>query len=284
MNLAPEPPTMDLASASRRGRPNEERTVDLSAQSARHLLPDGLTSTDPAPPPDLPTPDLATLPEATWHDESGKPFALAPARTGIHLGTGRDGRPVALDCPRAEGTRIAVLGESLFGRVVALRLLATGSMVTAATKDPGRWSGIRAAVGGRLAFTEDPGAWPRQTPAPPGVDAGPQALVCDQRRAPSTAAAAGPWRTVLHVTRRAPRLPRGGAFWHRPDAVLALGAEYAEPIGYLLGPEAARLTSELAPGEIVLFRPTATEILRPDIAPGENALLTPGAPPPAPRR
>ncbi|MDT0341293.1 hypothetical protein [Streptomyces litchfieldiae] len=272
---APEPTTLDLAP---RGRvPSEPRTIALIPPRPRPPGPGGPVPARPAPDqPPLPTPDLATLPEAGWRDDTGTPFALTPARFGIHLGTARDGRPVALPCPRPEAICIAVLGEPLFGRLVALRLLATGAMVTAATREPGPWRGIRHAAGEQLAFTDDPAAWPRHTPAPPGVDAGPQALVSDQRRPPPAAVTAGPWRTVLHV---APSLPRGSAFWRRPHVLLALGAEHAEAIGRLLGPEAARLTSGLAPGEIVLFRPTATEILRPDIAPGENALLTPGAPP-----
>ncbi|TDC22475.1 hypothetical protein E1265_15620 [Streptomyces sp. 8K308] len=191
----------------------------------------------------------------------------------MHLGTGRDGRPVALPCPGPTGTRVAALGESLFGRLLALRLLATGALVTAATREPGPWQGIRRAAGERLAFAEEPAAWPRHTPAPPAVDAGPQALVSDQRRAPSSALAAGPWRTVLHVTRNP---PRGAAFWHRPDVLLALGAEYADAVGRLLGPEAAGLTARLTSGEVVLFRSDATEVLRPDIAPGEHEILTAG--------
>ncbi len=111
-------------------------------------------------------------------------------------------------------------------------------------------------------------------PRTAAVGAGPQAFVSDRHRGPSSAA--GPRRTVRHVTRD---VPRGAAFRHRPDVLLALGAEYAEAVGRLLGPQAARLTSRLVPGEIVLFGPTATEVLRPDIAPGENAVLTPGAPP-----
>ncbi|GAB2882631.1 hypothetical protein [Streptomyces mayteni] len=219
------------------------------------------------------TPELGTLPAAIWRDDTAAPFTLAPAQVGVHLGTGRDGRSVALPCPGPAGTRVAALGESLFGRLVALRLLAVGALVTAAVREPAAWQGLRRAAGDRLAFTDTPAAWPRHTPAPPAVDAGPQALVCDLRRPPSAAAAAGPWRTVVHVTRNA---PRGAAFWHRPDALLALGAEHAEAVGRLLGPAAARVTAELAPGEIVLFRPTAAEILRPDIAPGENAVLTAG--------
>ncbi|ONK16070.1 hypothetical protein [Streptomyces sp. MP131-18] len=271
----PEPTTLALVP---RGRgPSEPRTLALTGPRPSPPGPAGPAPTGPAvAAPDPPIPDLSTLPDAAWQDDTGTPFTLTPARAGIHLGTDRDGRPVALPCPRPEGTGIAVLGESLFGRLIALRLLATGVVVTAATREPGQWRSIRHAAGERLAFSEDPAAWPRHAPAPPAVDAGPQALVSDQRRAPSSAVAAGPWRTVLHVTRT---IPRGAAFWHRPDVLLALGAEYAEAVGRLLGPEAAHLTARLAPGEIVLFRPTATEILRPDIAPGESAVLTPGAPP-----
>lgn len=279
----PEARTLDLAA---RGRAPSAATLDLTAALTRRrpVRPaEPAPSAEPAGPPAAPpaarsTPELATLPEATWSGESGTPLALTPARVGIHLGTGRDGRPVALPCPRPEGTRLAVLGEPLFGRLVALRLLATGSVVTAATRDPGPWLNLRRVTGDRLAFADDPAAWPRRTPAPPGVASGPQALVSDQRRAPSSALASGPWRTVLHVTRDA---PRGAAFWHRPDVLLALGAEYAETVGRHLGPEAADLTGRLAPGEIVLFRPATqvATVLRPDFAPGEHALLTPTAPP-----
>jgi hypothetical protein len=276
------PPDLTLDLSARGGAPPDS-TIDLTSTRPRRPSnrPSGPTSPAPAPPEPsttgLSTPELAALPEATWRDDTGTPFALMPARVGIHLGTGREDQPVALPCPGPAGNRIAVLGEPLFGRLVALRLLATGAMVTAATGDPGPWQSMRRAAGDRLAFADDPAAWPRHTPAPPGVDAGPQALVSDQRRAPSSAVATGPWRTVIHVTREA---PRGAAFWQRPDVLLALGADHAEAVGRLLGPEAARLTSQLSPGEIVLFRPAATEILRPDIAPGENALLTPAVPSP----
>ncbi|MFD5322027.1 hypothetical protein [Streptomyces sp. NPDC127098] len=264
---APDPFTP--VPVARRHAPADDRTVDLSAPRPG---PRGGTGAAPAAPVPA-TPDLSTLPETTWDDDVEAPFALAPAQAGVHLGTGRDGRPVALPCPGPAGTRVAAVGESLFGRLIALRLLATGALVTAAARDPGPWQGIRRAAGDRLAFTEDPAAWPRHTPAPPAVDAGPQALVSDQRRAPSSALAAGPWRTVLHVTRNP---PRGAAFWHHPDVLLALGADHADAVGRLLGAEAARLTSLLAPGEVVLFRVGTAEVLRPDIAPGEHEILTAG--------
>jgi hypothetical protein len=228
------------------------------------------------------TPDLAAVPASAWRDHldldeagAGPGAALmTPAQAGIHLGTGRDGRPVSLPAPGPAGTRIAVLGEALFGRLMALRLLAAGAQVSADTRVPEEWQWIRRAAGDGLSLTDEPGAWPARRPAPPGLGAGPQALISDRRRPPPAAAAAGAWRTVLHVTRTAPR--RVG-FWSDPDALLALDASHAEAVGHLLGGEAARHTAQLAQGEIILFRPTATEVLRPDIAPGETALLTPAA-------
>ncbi len=218
-------------------------------------------------------PDLATLPAAEWRDDTPRPgLHLAPARSGIHLGTTTDGRPVALPAPGPAGTRIAVLGEPLFVRLVALRLLAVGAHVTAATRDVDPWKVVSEAAGERLLVTDDPAPWPRHTPAPPTVDAGPQALVTDLRRAPSAALADGPWRTVVHVT---PTVPRRTGFWNDPDVLLALSAGYAEQVGQVLGREAAHHTAQLASGQIICFRPTATEILRPDISPGEKALLTP---------
>jgi hypothetical protein len=224
------------------------------------------------------TPDPATLPAAVWREDPESPDGpgiLTPASSGIHLGTSRDGQPVALPAPGPAGLRVAVLGETLFGRLMALRLLAVGTMVTAATRVPDQWSGIHAAAGDRLKFTENPAAWPADTPAPPSVDAGPQALVSDQRRPPSPATASGAWRTVLHVTSEA---TRRFAFWHLPDALLALDASHAEAVGHLLGRESAQHTADLAPGEVILFRPhtATTEVLRLDIAPGETAILTPG--------
>ena len=222
-------------------------------------------------------PDVAGLPATHWPDEqqTEADCRLVPAHTGIHLGTDRSGQPVALPAPGPAGTRIGVLGESLFGRLFALRLLAVGAQVTAATRGPDHWAGVAAAAGDRLAVHDTIPAWPPRPPAPPTVADGPQALVCDLRRAPHVALAAGPWRTVLHVARNA---PRRSAFWLAADAVLALDANFAEPVERVLGADAARLTAGLAPGEIALFRATGAEILRPDISPGETALLTPGRP------
>ncbi|MEO3755873.1 hypothetical protein [Streptomyces sp. B6B3] len=222
--------------------------------------------------PDLVTPDLTALPVAEWKDDTRAPIRLTPARTGVHLGRRDNGEPVALPVPGPAGTRVAVLGESLFVRMVALRLLAVGAHVTAATKAPYRWNAIRDVAGERLLVTEDPAPWPRATPAPPTVDAGPQVLVTDLRRAPSAALADGPWRTVIHVTRTA---PRRAAFWSHPDALVALSAAQADQVGHLLGREAAHRTSQLTAGQIILFRPGSSEILRPDVSPGEKALLTP---------
>ncbi|MGP4109449.1 hypothetical protein ACTWP5_00850 [Streptomyces sp. 4N509B] len=230
---------------------------------------------------------LATVPATTWRDgldepdelhgldgadRTGAPL-LFPARAGVHLGTDQGGKPVSLPAPGPAGTRVAVLGESLFCRLVALRLLAVGVQVTADTRLPAEWRRVRQAAGGRLSFTRDPATWPALPPAPPAVGAGPQALVSDQHRPPPASAAAGPWRTVLHVTRGTPR--RAG-FWDAPDALLALGPTYAAAVALLLGREAGRRTARLASGEVILFRADGAEVLRPDIAPAETALLTPG--------
>ncbi|RKN10970.1 hypothetical protein D7319_07495 [Streptomyces radicis] len=211
-----------------------------------------------------------------WGDASPAPFRLVPADAGVHLGTGRDGRPVRLAAPGPAGVRIGVFGESLFGRLFALRLLAVGARVTAATRVPEQWTGLAGAAGDRLVIGDSAAGWLRHVPAPPTVGAGPQALVCDQRRPPPAATAEGPWRTVLHVTRGA---PRSSAFWGSAHAVLALDAQFADAVGRILGDRAARATAALAPGEIALFTPGAGhEVLHPDIAPGETALLTPNLP------
>ncbi|WP_283742515.1 hypothetical protein [Streptomyces iconiensis] len=75
----------------------------------------------------------------------------------------------------------------------------------------------------------------------------------------------------MHVRRQ---VPRHGSFWHHLDAVLTLGADIADAVDPECGPEAARSTAALAPGEIALFRGTFTHVLRPDTAPAERSLLT----------
>ncbi|MDT0347690.1 hypothetical protein [Streptomyces litchfieldiae] len=212
------------------------------------------------------------LPTATWRDAGGPPFRLTPAHAGVLLGTNRAGRAVTLPAGPAP-TRIAVLGESLFGRLFGLRMLAVGARVTAATRVPDEWQGIARVAGDRLTVADSAAGWPTRPPAPPTGEGGPQALVCDLRRPPPAILASGAWRTVLHVTRDA---PSRSFFWSAPDALLALDARFADAAGRVLGTEAARLTAALTPGEIILFRPSGTEILRPDISPAETALLTPG--------
>ncbi|MFD5319626.1 hypothetical protein [Streptomyces sp. NPDC127098] len=211
-------------------------------------------------------------PTAHWRDDPGAPFRLTRADAGVQLGTSRDGRVVTLPAGPAP-TRVAVLGESLFGRLFGLRMLAVGARVTAATRVPDQWRPLARVAGDRLTIADRVTAWPTLPPAPPAQEGGPQALVCDLRRPPPATLANGPWRTVLHVTRDA---PRRSYFWSAPDALLALDARFADTTGRLLGAEAARLTATLAPGEVILFRPTGTEILRPDISPAETTLLTPG--------
>ncbi|ONK12465.1 hypothetical protein [Streptomyces sp. MP131-18] len=220
------------------------------------------------------TPDLTTLPATSWQDASVPAFGLLPGQAGVHLGTTAAGQPVSLAAPGPAGSRIAVLGESLFSRLFALRLLGVGARVTAATRVPDQWSSVGEAAGDRLVVTDNVAGWPAAPPAPPTVADGPQALMCDLRRAPPAGLAEGPWRTVLHVTRNA---PRRSVFWSTADAVLALDARFAEPVGRLLGEEAARRTAVLAAGEIIVFRPgAAADVLSLDISPGETALLTPG--------
>lgn len=229
------------------------------------------------------------LPTTHWQDTAltppdpaparATPVRLTPAHAGVRLGTNRDGQPVVLAVGPAP-TRIAVLGEALFGRLFGLRMLALGARVTAATRTPGAWRGIARAAGDRLTVTETVTGWPATPPAPPSQDSGPQTLVCDLPRPPSATLAAGAWRTILHVTQDA---PRRSPFWTAPDALFALDARFADATGRLLGDEAARLTATLSRSEIILFRPTGTDILRVDIAPAEKALLTPGLTPQPPR-
>ncbi|MYV60898.1 hypothetical protein GTW37_16840 [Streptomyces sp. SID4931] len=198
---------------------------------------------------------------------------MLPVDSGIHLGTDRAGAPVTLAVLGPRAIRIGVLGESLFGRLLACRLVAAGAAVTAVTRGPSLWTPLQAACGARLAVTEDPGAWPPCHGAAPGPGPGPQALVTDLRRPPGRAVGEGPWTTVVHVARRA---PARSAHWQRPDAVLVLGAPYADAVAPVLGPDAGRLTASLEQGEIALFRPGRADALRPDIAPAETSLLRPG--------
>ncbi|NJP65741.1 hypothetical protein HCJ92_05415 [Streptomyces sp. ventii] len=197
---------------------------------------------------------------------------MTPARAGLHLGTDREGNAVSLSAPGPTGTRIGVLGESLFGRLFALRLLGLGARVTAVTRVPDKWALLREAAGDRLTMAGTAAGWPAYEPEPPTVGDGPQVLVTDQRRAPSAAAADGHWRTVLHVTRSA---PARSAFWSAADVVLALGAPFAEAAGRVLGEDARRFAEGLGGGEIALFWPDGAHVLRPDIAPAETELLTP---------
>ncbi|MEU7316442.1 hypothetical protein [Streptomyces sp. NPDC007083] len=224
-------------------------------------------------------PGLVGLPATRWNTggvgggaQAGSGFPLYDALAGIHLGTDRTGRSVTL---RAVGVRIGVLGESLFGRLLACRLLAIGVQVTAVTRGPALWGTLGDAAGDRLLLDDDPGSWPSRAPQPLGVDNGPQALISDVRRAPPVPAreGSGRWCTAVHVRRQA---PRHGGFWHGLDALLALGPSFAGAVLPVAGEYAAQVTASLEPTEIVLFRAGATEILRPDIAPAETALLTPG--------
>ncbi|WP_227870172.1 MULTISPECIES: hypothetical protein [Streptomyces] len=218
-------------------------------------------------------PDLDTLPASRWRESSPRPgFWLTPARAGLHLGTDQAGAGISLSAPGPAGTRIGVLGESLFGRLFALRLLGLGAEVTAVSRVPDKWALLREAAGDRLNVTDSVAGWPAHAPGPPTVGHGPQALVSDLRRAPSASAADGAWRTVLHVTRSA---PRRSAFWASADVVLVLGAHFAEAAGRALGGDAERFASELGDGEIALFWSAGAHTLRPDIAPAETVLLTP---------
>ncbi|MFD9847911.1 hypothetical protein R1Y80_04670 [Streptomyces sp. JL1001] len=224
-------------------------------------------------------PDLMVLPVSpVGAPASGPPgpaagFPLLHADTGIHLGSDRAGSPVTLAVLGPRAIRIGVLGESLFGRLLACRLVAVGAAVTAVTRGPSLWTPLRAACGARLTVAEDPGSWPSCPGAAPGSGPGPQALVTDLRRPPGRAVGEEPWTTVVHVVRRA---PARSVHWQRPDAVLVLGAPYADAVTPVLGSDAGRLTASLEQGEIALFRPGGVAALRPDIAPAETALLRPG--------
>ncbi|MEE1926740.1 hypothetical protein V1J52_00840 [Streptomyces sp. TRM 70351] len=221
----------------------------------------------------VPPPDLSVLPAVDWPRQETPGFPLRAAHSGVHLGADRVGRPVTLPGAGPRGTRIGVLGESLFGRLLACRLVAVGARVTAATRVPDQWTLLEAACGDRLAVTGDAGGWPDTPGEPPDAGDGPQALVTDLRRPPATAAADGPWTTVVHVTRRPPA--RSG-HWQRLDAVLVLDAGYADAVTPVLGEGAGRLAGGLAQGEIALFGPGGADVLCLDIAPAETSLLTPG--------
>ncbi|MFW6725088.1 hypothetical protein ACHZ98_34130 [Streptomyces sp. MAR4 CNY-716] len=221
------------------------------------------------------TPDPAAVPASAWRapldDDSGGAL-LTPAQAGIHLGTDRDGRPVSLPLPGPAGRRVGVLGEPLFGRVLALRLLAVGAQVTADTREPDGWQEIRRAVGDRLSFAGDLTAWPPYRPTPPAAGPGPQVLVSDRRSPPPAHPAPSDWCTVIHIAHDEP--PPAG-FWRALHALLALGPRHADAVGNLLGPEAARDTAGLALSEIILFRPAGAEFLHVDISPVEKEFLTP---------
>ncbi|WP_244502555.1 hypothetical protein [Streptomyces oceani] len=171
----------------------------------------------------------------------------------------------------SSGMRIGVLGESLFGRVLACRMIAVGIQVTAATRGPVLWRALSEAAGSRLVLGTEEGSWPPHPPRPPGVGQGPQGLVSDVRRPPPVSAGGGSWCTVVHVRREA---PRHGSFWRTLDALLTLGTDFAETVGPVAGEQAVRVTSSLRPGEIALFRAGGARVLRPDVSPAEAALLT----------
>ncbi|WP_062214257.1 hypothetical protein [Streptomyces sp. NBRC 109706] len=225
-------------------------------------------------------PEWESLPATVWRPaDAGDASALrlTPVATGVHLGTGSAGQPVALPGPAPDGVRVGVLGESLFGRLFALRLLGVGARVTAATRVPDQWRGVALAAGDRLGVTDGVTRWPSHPPTGPSVGEGPQALVCDLRRPPSAALADGPWRTVVHVTRNP---PRRSTFWARVRVVVALDAQFAGEAARLLGPPAGAVVEALPPGQVAVFHDGVAETVRPDISPGENALLTPGRPRP----
>ncbi|WP_257579384.1 hypothetical protein [Streptomyces sp. JJ38] len=217
-------------------------------------------------------PDLTALPVSPPSAAGGEGFPLFPAPSGIHLGTDRTGQAVTLPAFGPRSIRVGVLGESLFGRLLACRLVATGAAVTAATRGPALWTPLQAACGERLTVSEAATAWPPGPATAPGAGPGPQALVTDLRRPPGAPAHPRAWTTVVHVTRRA---PARSAHWRQPDAVLVLDAGYADAVTPVLGEAAGRLTASLAQGEIAMFRPTGADILRLDIAPAETALLRP---------
>ncbi|MDT0266247.1 hypothetical protein RM844_08055 [Streptomyces sp. DSM 44915] len=223
-------------------------------------------------------PELGRLPATVWHPAEAAvahTLTLTPVGAGVHLGAGTAGQPVTLPAPTPEGTRIGVLGESLFGRLFALRLLGVGARVTVATRVPDQWRGVALAAGERLTVDDGIRRWPGRPPSAPSAGDGPQALVCDLRRPPAAALADGPWRTVLHVTRNP---PRRSAFWAGARTVVALDAQFAEVAERLLGPAAGDFVRGLTPGRIAVFRDGAAESVGLDLSPGENALLTPGRP------
>ncbi|MFE7136675.1 hypothetical protein ACFVAG_02885 [Streptomyces sp. NPDC057644] len=194
--------------------------------------------------------------------------------SGIHLGTrtgsGRTAVALPIWAPRA--IRIGVLGESLFGRLLACRLVAAGAEVTAVTRGPSLWAPLASACGPRLTVTDSTVPWPGNQVTAPGSGPGPRALVTDLPRAPSRPTADGAWTTLVHITRRP---PARSTHWSEADAVIVLGAAHAEGVAPVLGAEARELAASLAPGEIALFRHGAAVVLRPDIAPAETALLRP---------
>ncbi|WP_019546810.1 hypothetical protein [Streptomyces sulphureus] len=214
---------------------------------------------------------VAALPASSWERpaEHG-PFRVHDALVGLHLGSDRAGAPVTLPVLGRRATRIGVLGESLFGRLIASRLVAAGFLVTGATRGPNLWEPLREAAGGRLVLAENQGTWPSRACEPPGVGLGPQALVSDVRRPPPVLLDAR-WSTAVHVRRQVPR----GGFWQSLNAVLALGSSFADAVVPVCGAEAARVTESLTPGEVALFRDGHSRVLRLDIAPAETAMLTP---------
>ncbi|KAB8167876.1 hypothetical protein FH609_009605 [Streptomyces sp. 3MP-14] len=221
-------------------------------------------------------PELGRLPAAHWRPAeaaAARVLTLTPVGAGVHLGTGTAGQPVTLPAPSPEGAGLGVLGESLFGRLFALRLLGVGARVTAATRVPDKWRGLTLAAGDRLTVGDGVGRWPERRPSAPSAGDGPQALVCDLRRPPSASLADGPWRTVVHVARNP---PRRSAFWAAARTVVVLDGQYAEVAERLLGPGAGAFVAALRGGEIAVFRDGRAETVRLDLSPGENALLTPG--------
>lgn len=221
--------------------------------------------------------DIGELPAAHWPDAEHPanpphPAGGLTASTGMLLGVDRAANPVTLPAVGPRGTRIGVLGESLFGRLLACRLLAVGVQVTAVTRGPPLWKPLCEAAGERLVLADHPGSWPPHAPQPPGSGRGPQALISDRRRPPPVPTGSGRWCTVAHV-RRQP--PRHAGFWNALDVLLALGDSFAAAVAPIAGDGAAEVTAGLAPGEVAMFWRGASTVLRPEIAPGETALLTP---------
>lgn len=134
-----------------------------------------------------------------WHTEAttGSVATVLPvAAGGVVLGTDVGGKHVAVPLfTAAGGTRVAVIGDPVLPRLLALRALATGARLQVVTSKPGVWLRIRS-------LTELPAermvvVRPGTQPPSDATGAAPW-MVIDDTGSPA-AAGSSPWQAVVTV-------------------------------------------------------------------------------------